>query len=199
MKDVSVKVALVNHVGGGNLGDDATITAVMQGIRMRWPGAEIHAITMNPKDSEIRHGIPCHKIRRQTWSIKPVPADAGSATSRVAGHRRYKRAAQFLRKLTKRVFGLPRLLFGEAIFLNASRKQIRYFNLLVICGGGQLTERDGPWAFPYTLLKWTLLARVAGVRIVFLNVGAGPLKHPLSKLFCRYALTDSGIRLVSRY
>jgi len=65
---------------------------------------------------------------------------------------------------------------------------MKSFDLLIISGGGQLTEKDGPWGFPYTIFKWVVLARSAGVRCVFLNVGAGPLTHPLSKFFVRRAL-----------
>jgi len=59
---------------------------------------------------------------------------------------------------------------------------------LVISGGGQLTEQGGPWAFPYTIFKWILLAKFARVKRVFLNVGAGPLTHPLSRFFAKRAL-----------
>src|SRR4029077_19097650 len=42
--------------------------------------------------------------------------------------------------------------------------------------------------FPYTIFKWVMLARHAGASCIFLNVGAGPLTQPLSKLFVRRAL-----------
>src|SRR5262249_6589122 len=64
----------------------------------------------------------------------------------------------------------------------------RSLDLLIINGGGQLTEWGGPWEFPYTIFKWIWLARLAKVRRVFLNVGAGPLTTPLSKFFVRHAL-----------
>src|SRR5207245_10005960 len=60
--------------------------------------------------------------------------------------------------------------------------------LLIVNGGGQLTEWGGPWAFTYTIFKWVVLARVARVRSFFLNVGVGPLTQPLSKFFARRAL-----------
>jgi polysaccharide pyruvyl transferase WcaK-like protein len=59
---------------------------------------------------------------------------------------------------------------------------------LIVSGGGQLTERGGPWSFPYALFTWSILAKLAGVRFLFLNVGAGPLNHPLSKFFIPKAL-----------
>src|SRR5262249_42659297 len=62
----------------------------------------------------------------------------------------------------------------------------------IINGGGQLTEAaGGPWRFPYTIFKWALLARMADVPCIVLNVGAGPLTRPLSKYFVRNTLRSA--------
>src|SRR5262249_25693283 len=73
-------------------------------------------------------------------------------------------------------------------FLASSRRNIKSFALLIVSGGGQLTEKDGSWGFPYTIFKWVVVARSAGVRCMFLNLGAGPLTRPLSKFFVTRAL-----------
>jgi polysaccharide pyruvyl transferase WcaK-like protein len=75
--------------------------------------------------------------------------------------------------------------------LASSHQKVKSLDLLIISGGGQLTEKSGPWAFPYTIFKWIALARTAGVRCVFLNVGAGPLTRPVSKFFVRRALCSA--------
>jgi polysaccharide pyruvyl transferase WcaK-like protein len=94
----------------------------------------------------------------------------------------------YLLKTTSALVRLPGEVWGELLFLVSSRRKIRVFDLLVISGGGQLTEKDGPWGFPYTIFKWVVLARSARVRCIFLNVGAGPLTLPLSKFFVTRAL-----------
>ena len=76
----------------------------------------------------------------------------------------------------------------ELSFLASSRRNLKSLDLLIISGGGQLTEKGGPWGFPYTIFKWVVLARSAGVRCIFLNVGAGPLTRLLSKFFVTRAL-----------
>ena len=43
-------------------------------------------------------------------------------------------------------------------------------------------------AFPYTVLKGTLLARQAGAKVVFLSMGAGPIDTWLGRRFIRRAL-----------
>ena len=66
MNRVTKRIGLLDHVGGGNLGDDATLTAVTQNIKTRWPHAQIAGFSMNPTDTEKRHGIPSYAIRRTT-------------------------------------------------------------------------------------------------------------------------------------
>src|SRR5215467_7222278 len=189
LTQVGTKIGLLDHVGGGNLGDDATLDAVASNIKRRWPNAEVVAFSMNPDDTETRHGIISHPIRRKGWSIgyKPVATEATLKETMKALTRKY-RAVFYLLKATNAVVRLPTEVLRELFFLVSSRRSIKSFDLLIISGGGQLTEKDGPWGFPYTIFKWVLLARSAGVRCMFLNLGAGPLTHPLSKLFVTRAL-----------
>jgi polysaccharide pyruvyl transferase WcaK-like protein len=184
------KIGLLDHVGGGNLGDDATLEAVARNIKLRLPNAEIVAFSMNPDDTEARHGFMSHPIRRKRWSIGYTAAEAGGRTLKeVVKALTHKYPAVFyLLRVTNIVVRTPSDVFGELSFLMSSRRRIKPFDLLIISGGGQLTEKDGPWGFPYTIFKWVVLARSAGVRCMFLNVGAGPLAHPLSKFFVARAL-----------
>jgi polysaccharide pyruvyl transferase WcaK-like protein len=183
------KIGLLDHVGGGNLGDEATLEAVAANIKRRWPHAEIVAFSMNPDDTEARHGIMSHPIRRKRWTIgyKPAGTEATLKETVKALTRKYG-AVFYLLKATNAVVSLPGEMFRELSFLVSSRRNIKSFDLLIISGGGQLTEKDGPWGFPYTIFKWVVLARSVGVRCMFLNLGAGPLTHPLSKFFVTRAL-----------
>jgi polysaccharide pyruvyl transferase WcaK-like protein len=189
LTQVATKIALLDHVGGGNLGDDATLEAVAGNIRLRCPNAEIVAFSMNPDDTEARHGITSHPIRRKGWSIgyKAAGTEATLKNTVKVLTRKY-RAVFYLLKATNAIIRLPSEVFRELSFLVSSRRNINSFDLLIISGGGQLTEKDGPWGFPYTIFKWVVLARSAGARCLFLNVGAGPLTHPLSKFFVARAL-----------
>ncbi len=54
---------------------------------------------------------------------------------------------------------------------------------MILGGGGQLTDRSGPWGFPYAIFTWFLLAKSARLKCFVLNTGAGPLINPLSKFF----------------
>jgi polysaccharide pyruvyl transferase WcaK-like protein len=203
MDRVTKRIGLLDHVGSGNLGDDATQTAVIQNIKTRWPHAQIAGFSMNPSDTRKRHGIPSYAIRRRTWGFGPIAGDASlGADASEPGKGTVSAGAKLRSALRKHPFLLgvlrlvnlvairvPRGLVAELVFLFKSFWILRSFDLLVISGGGQLLDSwGGPWAFPYTIWKWIFLAKMARLRRVFLNVGAGPLKHPLSIFFVKRAL-----------
>src|SRR4051812_21196348 len=76
MVHASKKVGLLNHMGGGNLGDAGSLDAVIHNIRRRWPRAEICAFSMNPHDTAQRHGIPSYPLRTVRWRLWPPAPDA---------------------------------------------------------------------------------------------------------------------------
>ena len=86
------------------------------------------------------------------------------------------------------LFVRPSQLVHEVLFLGRSFILLCQLDMLVISGGGQLLDWGGPWAFPYTLFKWLLLAKCLNVECIFLNNGAGPLDAPLSRWFVRRTL-----------
>jgi polysaccharide pyruvyl transferase WcaK-like protein len=178
MKDSPARIAILHHTGGGNLGDDAIIDVVIGNIRRREPETEIVVVSMNPDDTARRHGVTAFPLRRHRWSIGYAK---GSAVPSGQPHW----AARVARNPLLRI---PRILLLELRFLAQSHRRLKACESLVISGGGQLTERAGPWSFPYALFTWTILAKIAGVRCLFLNVGAGPLNHPVSRFFAKRAL-----------
>ena len=189
LTQADTKIALLHHVGGGNLGDEATLDAVAINVKRRWPKTEIVALSMNPDDTEKRHGIMSYPLQRKVWTIgyKSAVTEASFKQALKALTRKYK-VVFYLLKATNAVVCLPSEAFHELLFLASSHRIVKCLDVLIISGGGQLTEKDGPWGFPYTIFKWVLLARSAGVKCIFLNVGAGPLTRPLSKFFVRRAL-----------
>lgn len=183
-------IGLLHHTGGGNLGDEGTQAAVIQNIRRRWPTASIVGLTMNPEDTQRRHGIPAYPIRRRTWSMGFRPESRTplqTRAQRLFGAHRV--AFAFVRAAYAAIVRLPSSIVQELAFLIRSIRIVRSLDLLVVNGGGQLTEWGGPWTFTYTVFKWVQMARLARVRCIFVNIGAGPLTRPLSKWFARRALT----------
>ena len=183
------KIGLLDHIGGGNLGDEATQTALMREIKARWPESVICGFSMNPSDSEARHGMPCYAIRRKLW-IFPYRNSRAEFNNKIkaalSGHRFL---LWLLRAVNFVAISLLSDVFSESMFLAKSLRVIRTFDILIISGGGQLLESwGGPWSYPYTIFKWIVLAKLSRVECYVVNVGAGPLKSPISRYFVARAL-----------
>lgn len=69
----------------------------------------------------------------------------------------------------------------ELAFLRRSFGRVRGLDVMFVTGSNQFLDNfGGPWGFPYTLLKWTLMCRLRGCRVAFVSVGAGPLDRRAS-------------------
>ena len=66
---------------------------------------------------------------------------------------------------------------------------LRGVEMLIVPGTGLLTDAHGVLgAGPYNLVKWTLMARASGCRVIFVSVGAGPVDGRVSRFFVKQAL-----------
>jgi polysaccharide pyruvyl transferase WcaK-like protein len=190
------RIGIFGHVGNQNLGDEAIIAAVIQNIRERVPDVDITGFTIRPDDTRARHNISAFPIRRGGVIGEEHAASASAAGTDTGGFRRriklmLGRVAVLYRLLT-RVRDLASTLaaaVAELRFLGQSYKRVRKVDLLLMAGSGQITDFfGGTWGFPFTIFKWTVLARCAGVKVAFLNVGAGPIKSRTSRFLLRTSL-----------
>src|SRR5882762_8836181 len=170
------RVGVFGHYGQCNLGDEAIIEAVIQNLRIRWPTVRVTGFSMVPEDTAQRYGIPAYPIRRigtsngATVAKGSVPSPIRDFLKRFALLRTLVRASRF-------VVLLPHELRGEFVFLRDSYNLAKEVDFFFISGSNQFMDGwGGVWGYPYTLLKWTVLARLAGARVVFLSVGAGPIR-----------------------
>lgn len=192
----ATRIGLLEHCGTGNLGDDATVATVLQYLKSRWPAVSVVGLSLDPGDSARRHGIPCFAIRQKVfpcereWTAGSYETDSAGGASWLKRYLKKTGPLFWAVKVLRRIFIVwPTRFFGEIVFLIQSLIVVCGLDLVVICGGGQLLDWGGPWAFPYTLFKWTLLARCARAKCIFLNNGAGPLDAPLSRWFIKRALS----------
>lgn len=180
-----MRIGLLDHMGYGNLGDAATQEALMANIRSRIPDAEIVGFSLNPNDTRKRHNIACYSITHWHPGLsEDKTADPG------------KRKPQF--QVKSALKGIPVvssiirkiLNFGrEVAHLARTFRLLRGLDTLIIAGGGQLSDLwRGPWSHPYNVLKFSVLTKLADRKLLFVNVGAGPLKHPLSKVFVKHSV-----------
>jgi polysaccharide pyruvyl transferase WcaK-like protein len=178
-------IGLLAHMGYGNLGDAAIQDAVIANIQRRLPDVRLVGFSLIPDDTANRHGIPCYPIKWWYPRLGATAPRAGEGTSRTGSVASAVKRLRLVRAWLKPVADLAR----EALFWLRSYRRLRRLDVLVISGSGQLGEHwRGPWAHPYTIFKFAVLAKLARTKLYFLNVGAGPLEHPLSRFFIRWAV-----------
>ena len=199
-------VGVLGHVGNRNLGDEAIIEALIARIRLEWPRARIVAFSMDPTDSARRHAVQAYPVRQEGGRLDVARRAAEAADALRAGKsinsevrpppvaRLLERFAALFPKSRLRSAlgtGLRRAAYlaNEIGFLARSFWRIRNLDAMIIAGSNQFLDNfGGPWGYPYTLLKWVILCRLAGCRAFCLSVGAGPLEDPLSHRLARLAL-----------
>ena len=194
------RIGVFSHGGTKNLGDEALLAAVIQNVRLRVPGAEVIGFTINPQDTHDRHGIPAFPIRQFSPLPEPRtpqedPATAGapvSASESSFGLKRFLKSIPGLRatlQAFRRLAEAAPTILAEPGFLMDSYKRLKGVDLLLVAGSQQLNDGyGGAWGFPYTLYKWTWLAKLTGTKVAILSVGAGPISAPLSKWFFKRVL-----------
>jgi len=164
------KLALFGAFGVGNLGNECTLQALLHNIRRYVPDAEICCICPGPDEVRL-----AYKIR--ATPIEEIPF------SHIAN-----RALRLLRKILVRV---PLELFRwiRAIVT------LTDVDVLVMTGTGMLSDFGiSPLGLHFQILKWTLLAKFCHRKVVFLSVGAGPLRRPLSRRIVKAALSLADYR-----
>jgi len=201
----SLTVGVFGHYGNENLGDEAIIEAVIQAVRALRPTARIYGFSINPSDTARRYGIPAFPIRdfsdRQGATASNAVAmgrDASPARANTPGRSRLDVAKDIVKRIPlaggllrtlRSLASAPAALARELRFLRESRDRMRDVDLLLVSGSNQFLDNfGGVWGFPYTLLKWSILAKLAGAKLAFLSVGAGPIDSPVSRACVRMAL-----------
>jgi polysaccharide pyruvyl transferase WcaK-like protein len=184
-------VALLSPCGWGNLGDAAIMAAAIDQIRARRPEAEVVAITLNPIDTQQRHGIPAFGIDAFTLAGFSVDR-AGLKGARRLGQRLLRRVRGVSCRLANalcRALNVVTLPGREIWHWWSSYRLVRSCRVIVVCGGGQIDELwGGPWGHPYALFKFAFLSRLTGARFVVLSSGSAKLKSQVGKWFVTRAL-----------
>ena len=193
-------VALLTPYDGGNLGDAAIQEALIYNFRRFDSKIHLSGITLDPERTSERHHIPCYPLavtsRPHYLATSRPAADTQQAQANLASKSLSK--SNFLNRLRHRarssVFLKPiKLLFrlaNETRHVLKSYFFLRDVDLLVVAGGGQLDEEwGGSWGHPYALMKWTVLARLAGDKVAFLSVGGCRINALATKQFLRVALS----------
>jgi polysaccharide pyruvyl transferase WcaK-like protein len=159
------RVGLLGGFGGGNIGNDASLDAVIRMVQRIEPDAVVTCLCPQPEEVADRFRIPAHGIRarRPGGGIFASPIGRALRSPYRLGD------------------------FSRALRMTGS------LDALLIPGTGILDDYGGerPMGWPLTLAEWLTAARVRGVRTGMVSIGAGPLEDPaarwLASLACRFA------------
>ena len=68
-------------------------------------------------------------------------------------------------------------------------------DILVMTGTGMLGDYAiGPLDLHYDIFRWAMIAKLCRCKLLFVSVGGGPVRHPLSRWFVRVALALADYR-----
>lgn len=211
MTDTQYAVGILGHFGNENLGDEAIIEACVQSARQRLGATNITLFSINPDDTAKRYQLPAYPLRYQNLHSQqgkprgpePQPAEPATtattqpdqnpvATDPVSRAKAFAKAIPGTKvavNALRSLINLPGVLVKEFGFLKQSKSILRDIDLLIVAGSNQFLDNfGGSWGFPYTILKWTCMARMSGTDVVMLSIGAGPIDKALSRFMVRCAI-----------
>jgi polysaccharide pyruvyl transferase WcaK-like protein len=164
------KIALFGAFGVGNLGNDCTLQALLCNIRKYVPDAEISCICQGPQEARLVYNIPASPIKE--IPLSPIN----------------NRVLRLLRRIFVGIL-MELLRWVKAI------STLKDVDMLIMTGTGMLGDFGiAPLGLHYEILKWTVSAKLCRCKVVFLSVGAGPIRHLMSRRFVKAALSCADYR-----
>ena len=168
----SPRICLYGNFGAGNLGNEATLQAIIEQILRRCPDAQLLCFCTNPDDVRARH----HIAALPAQAVNRAAAEGSGASARRGGLTRLFRIA------------FRRIPLELVHWINCLR-EIRRADMLVVAGTGIVCDYlTGPAGYPYQIFKLSMLAALCRVKLAFLSVGVGPIHHPLSRWLIKRSL-----------
>jgi polysaccharide pyruvyl transferase WcaK-like protein len=176
------KVALFGNFGTGNLGNEATLLAMVLNVRKHLPNAEISCICPKPEKASADYSICGVPIRAPLplWRQHKL-ADGGLAGAPASRYRWVRAVSKLGRYLTYPFLEAYRVFEGISVLKDC--------DVLIMTGTGMVGDYSiGPFDLHYDILRWAVISKLCGCKLLFVSVGGGPIRHPLSRWFLRAAL-----------
>ena len=154
------KIGTFGLFGGGNLGNDGSLEAVLSSLHRMIPEADVGCICARPEEVAKRHPILTLPMRT------PPPS-----------HALFQGLVLPFWKVLREIIDWP-----------ATYWRVGRFGVILVPGTGILDDfGDRPWGMPLTIFRVSLMAKLAGTRIWLVSIGAGPINHPLSRRLMLWA------------
>ena len=154
------RLVLLGYMGAGNFGNEGSLDAMIAALMRTSPQARLTCAVADPGPVAARTSLPALPFDRPRFSQR------------------------WMRGLSRALLGMPSRLANAMSTLMVLRKQ----HAVVVPGTGILDDfGTGPRGMPSALLRWTVLARLCGVKVLFVSIGAGPIVNPRTRRLMRTA------------
>lgn len=165
-------IALFGHFDSTNFGNESTLRAFLYNLRRFLPNAEVTCISTGPEATVATHSIeaiPINESFFKSWAPRNP----------------------LTRALRKICVGLP----SEPVRWVRAFVRLRHTDMFIIPGTGLLTDAYGlsNWG-PYSLFKWSLIAKLCRCKLLFVSIGAGPVHGTLGRYFIKFMLSLADFR-----
>jgi polysaccharide pyruvyl transferase WcaK-like protein len=168
-----MKISFFGHFGQGNFGNEITLQAILYHLRRMVPNAEVTCICTGPETVGPAYNIAAVPIGGavfKPWAFRTNP----------------------LARLVRKIFvGIPSELYRCLRILMT----LRNTDLLIVPGTGLLTDAYGLFNWgPYSMFKWSALAKLCHCKLFFVSVGAGPISGAIGRCLVKSTLSLADFR-----
>ena len=147
------RVGLFGNLGSGNIGNDASLEAMLSYLRTEQPRAVVDAMCLGPDTVRDRYGIPAIALKAKRFEA------GGRAGAGMAG------AA------------------GKVIDTVRTARWVRDHDVVIVPGMGVLetTQPLRPWQFPYDMFVLCAAGKLFRTKVALAGVGANVSRERLTR------------------
>jgi polysaccharide pyruvyl transferase WcaK-like protein len=149
-----LRVGLFGNLGSGNIGNDASLEAMLGYLGADQPGAILDAMCSGPETLKDRYAVPAIPLR---WLSPGGRQAAGLAAARKS--------------------------LGKAVDTVRIASWVRRHEVVIVPGMGVLetTLPLRPWQFPYDMFVLCAAGRIFGTKVALVSVGANVASERLTR------------------
>lgn len=149
------RVGIFGKVGAGNIGNDASMEAVLGYLSAHQPDAIVDAMCTGPDTVRARYGIGAVPL---FW------------------HHKFKEQESGLTATALKVL-------GKGVDVVRTASWVRRHEVVIVPGAGVLEASLPmiPRGFPYALFLLSASGRIFGTKVAMVSVGAGAVNQPLTR------------------
>lgn len=167
------KISFFGNFGKRNFGNEGTLLAILENLRKALPDVEMNCICTGPADVAAAYNMVAVPIHGEFVKQQLLQSNA-------------------LTRLARKIFvGIPIELYRWLLAIHFLGET----SVLIVPGTQFLSDNlTGPWGWPYMTFRWSIAAKLRRCKLLFVSVGVGPLRHPLSRFFVKAALRLADFR-----